>query len=364
MAQQQWGEAKAQVCCGCGGLWVECGQDCRFLVDAAQDAEKKTTHRMRDALAMKCPACRKPLQKARTHGEYQRIVVQFCPDCKAMFLEGVDFKLLKKRKTLASKEPEGTVGRPVSSIKENLEKEHQKLLRGEITSDEYYEKFAEDRDLGVKEYLFNFLTGLPIEINVPPQKPPLVTYALLAINVVVFLIIGVNLTREVASVWGLVPAHAQLYAFFTSMFMHAGIGHIVGNMYFLYVFGDNVEDRLGSKAYLAFYLICGLVAGLVYIIIQHGSTMPVVGASGAISGILGAYLLACPKAKIGIVFFFYPLKIPAWGYFLVWVAFQFILSAVETNVAWQAHLGGFFCGLILYPIFKNTIVKWNEAAAA
>lgn len=363
MTPQQWGNAQAEVCCGCGSLWVDCGQDCKGLVDASQETENKTSHRLQSALAMKCPTCRKPLQKARTQGQFKRIVVQYCADCKGMFLEGVDFKLLKKQKATAS--TSGTVpAQQASPVKERLEQQHEKLLKGDITSDEYYEKFEEDRDMGLKEYLFNFLTGLPIEINVPPQKPPLVNYSLLALNIIVFVFTGITLTQEVANAWGLIPSNAHLYAFFTSMFMHAGLAHIIGNMYFLYIFGDNVEDRLGSKTYLVFYLVCGLVAALVYLLMQRGSTMPVVGASGAISGVMGAYLLACPKAKIGFLIFFFPVKLSAMGYFLIWVGMQFLLSLAHTNVAWQAHLGGFVCGLILYPLLKNTVVKWNEANAA
>ena len=174
--------------------------------------------------------------------------------------------------------------------------------------------------------------------------------------------------------YGLVPARyfndvygnyftfgQQIASFLTFMFLHGGFWHLLGNMWFLYIFGDNVEEFLGPFAYLLFYLLCGITSGLCHILLNTDSTVPVIGASGAIAGIMGAYFLLYPNAKIltliPIIIIPWFIEIPAFLYLGFWFIIQLINAAGShgniSNIAWWAHIGGFFSGMILLRYFKK-----------
>lgn len=159
-----------------------------------------------------------------------------------------------------------------------------------------------------------------------------------------------RLPAEIAQV----PASATLV---TSMFLHGGLAHLGGNMLYLWIFGDNVEDRLGRFGFIAFYLLCGIAAAFAQGLPDTGSTIPMVGASGAISGVLGAYLLMFPRARVLAVVPFiipYTLKLPAMVVLGLWFAIQ-LLSSIGApeggGVAFRAHVGGFVAGMVLLPLF-------------
>jgi hypothetical protein len=199
---------------------------------------------------------------------------------------------------------------------------------------------------------------------------PVVTIALIVINTAVFLYeisLGPAL-RPFMAAYGLVPAHVTLglrygetgiaesiAPFLTCMFLHGGWWHLIGNMWFLWIFGDNVEDTLGSVRFLLFYLLCGLVAGAVQYLAQPASALPTVGASGAIAGVLGAYALLFPGARIltlvPIVFVLQVIEVPSVVMLGIWFLMQVLngsvatLGAVTAGVAWWAHIGGFLAGL-------------------
>jgi membrane associated rhomboid family serine protease len=199
---------------------------------------------------------------------------------------------------------------------------------------------------------------------------PVVTIALIVINTAVFLYeisLGPALGPFMAA-YGLVPAHVTLglrygevgvaesiAPFFTCMFLHGGWWHLIGNMWFLWIFGDNVEDTLGSVRFLLFYLLCGLAAGAAQYLAQPASALPTVGASGAIAGVLGAYALLFPGAKIltlvPIIFVLQVIEVPAVVMLGIWFLMQILNGSVATlgtatgGVAWWAHIGGFLAGL-------------------
>ena len=155
----------------------------------------------------------------------------------------------------------------------------------------------------------------------------------------------------------LVPPTATLV---TSMFLHGGFMHLLGNMLYLWVFGDNVEDCMGHGRFLLFYLVCGVLAALAQVIAQPGSLVPTVGASGAISGVLGAYLMLHPKAKVLIPIWVIPIYVPAYILLVIWIAMQ-VFSAwsggpTGGGVAWWAHIGGFIAGVILVVPFRYKAV--------
>lgn len=202
----------------------------------------------------------------------------------------------------------------------------------------------------------------PIRDHNPSGKTPYVTFALIAINVLVFLgyvsMDDWDLQRFFMT-WGLVPARftsgAGPETLFTSMFLHGGFLHLAGNMLFLWIYGDNLEEEMGHHGFLIFYLACGAVAGLAQALPDPGSPIPMVGASGAIAGVMGGYLLLFPRARVDVLFifiiFFRIFAIPAWVVLGLWLAIQ-IFSGVSTpsdvgGVAYWAHVGGFVAGLVL-----------------
>jgi membrane associated rhomboid family serine protease len=222
---------------------------------------------------------------------------------------------------------------------------------------------------------------IPVADNVPAHQKPLVTWALIAVNVLMFLYelaLGPWLEPFLFT-WGLVPReftawladplNPQLWrapvTVFTSMFLHGGFAHLLGNMLFLWIFGDNVEDNMGHGRYLAFYLLCGVLAGLAQVAVDPLSPLPGIGASGAISGVLGAYLVLYPHAVVSLVvplFLLFPvIDVPAVVMIGVWFLTQFtnglvaltLQTAQTGGVAWWAHIGGFVAGLALVLVFRR-----------
>jgi len=211
---------------------------------------------------------------------------------------------------------------------------------------------------------------IPLRDNIPSRTVPFVTYILIGANVLAFfmeLSLGPNLGRFVY-IFGVVPQKVlfaiseapqllpyAIVPFFTSIFLHGGWMHLLGNMLYLYIFGDNVESALGHFRYLIFYLCSGVAASVTHIFFNFGSDIPTVGASGAIAGVLGAYFLLFPKAKVvtlvPIFFFIQIFEVPALLFLGLWFLIQFLSGSVAVGsgtaaagVAWWAHIGGFAVG--------------------
>lgn len=215
---------------------------------------------------------------------------------------------------------------------------------------------------------------IPIRDHNPSGRTPYVVYTLMALNILIFLgSVGVMSDDRAYSVFlsnyamipALISSGTGYGGLFTSMFLHAGFMHLAGNMLFLWIFGDNMEDEMGHVPFALFYLVCGLGAGLLHVMAAPGSPVPTVGASGAIAGVMGGYLLLFPRARVDIllflVIFIRVFPIPAWVMLAIWFALQFIggLSAnPETGgVAYWAHAGGFMMG------FALTIPLWLRLGA-
>ena len=205
------------------------------------------------------------------------------------------------------------------------------------------------------------------------RTTPVVTYVLIGINILIFfyqLTLDNRALNDFIFEWGAVPdeiwARQDLVTLLTSMFLHGGWLHIGGNMLFLWVFGDNVEDTMGHVSFLIFYLLTGIAAGLAQVLIDTNSIIPLVGASGAISGVLGAYIVLFPRGLIRTLvvfgFFVTVVMIPAWVQIGLWILLQFVngfaslgVTTEETGggVAFFAHIGGFIAGAILVWLFRN-----------
>ncbi len=206
--------------------------------------------------------------------------------------------------------------------------------------------------------------GMPLGDENPITTTPFVNWALIGANVVVFVLTFAALDAVVAS-WGFKPSEFSFLHIFTSMFLHGGIEHIVGNMWFLFIFGDNIEDRLGHLGYLLFYLAAGVVASLGHYLLNLGSSVPAVGASGAISGVLGAYFVFYPSAGVYVTGSAGQRgKLPAWMMIGAWFLLQFfsgigaLFSTEGTGIAFWAHIGGFVFGalfaLVIKPFIRET----------
>jgi membrane associated rhomboid family serine protease len=221
---------------------------------------------------------------------------------------------------------------------------------------------------------------IPIRDTNPSSRVPIVNYVVIALCVVAFLYelaLGRQLERFLFS-YGLVPARytrweiavhfnwlEQTLPFFSSMFLHGGWLHLIGNMWTLFIFGDNIESELGHVRYLLFYLGSGLAAALIQLMTNLSSTIPTIGASGAVAGVMGAYFVLYPRARIlafvPIVFFFTLMEIPAYVFLGFWFLLQFFSGTFSllgetrqvAGIAWWAHIGGFIGGIVLLRIFRH-----------
>lgn len=190
------------------------------------------------------------------------------------------------------------------------------------------------------------------------HKTPIITIGLIFLNASIFFFTFLNLKTPVEE-FGMLPQNIvqgkELQTIFTSMFLHGGFLHLVGNMWFLWIFGDNLEATIGKIRFLIFYILCGFSAGFLYCFLTFNKTTPVIGASGAISGVLGGYLLLYPKNKIKALvpfgFFLTTVSIPAAVFLLIWFLYQFFLP--EPGVATGAHIIGFLAGLLLVKLLKK-----------
>jgi membrane associated rhomboid family serine protease len=235
---------------------------------------------------------------------------------------------------------------------------------------------------------------LPVRDHLPTRTFPFVNYLLIAANVAAFLYEGAETAQGISPeaftrIWGLVPARIfgdpamAVETVFTSMFMHGSLAHIGGNMLFLWIFGDNVEDALGHLRYLAFYLLGGIGAAAAQVLVDPRSTIPMVGASGAISAVLAAYVLLYPTSPITVInpipilwlFFGLFLMFPAWLVIGLFFAYN-LLDALAMNtahgapggVAFMAHVGGFLSGIFLLNLFMagrsrvDDYARWQQWA--
>lgn len=226
---------------------------------------------------------------------------------------------------------------------------------------------------------------IPIKDDQPRFSTPFITYVLVAINVVVFLFelsVGAQGQRALNAFieeFGVVPSHftnalnghyalpfvGLFIPVLTSMFLHASWLHILGNMWVLWIFGDNIEDYLGHFTYLVFYLVCGFAASITHIALNLGSNVPSVGASGAIAGVMGAYFLLYPKARVLTLvpfLIFFTMWLPAWVVLGYWFLTQFMSGATSIafssqtgggGIAFWAHVGGFVAGIVMIKLFPQ-----------
>ena len=221
---------------------------------------------------------------------------------------------------------------------------------------------------------------IPLRDKVKSKTTPIVVFIIIALNALVF-IYQLSLSQmqlieffysngvvpkflELSDAWQERGPIGQVWPFFASMFLHGGWLHIIGNMWTLFIFGDNVQDRMGAPRFVIFYILAGLASMGLHAVTNWGSEIPAIGASGAIAGVMGAYLVYYPRAQIvtllPIFFYFTIITVPAWVFLIVWFALQFfngtfalLEGGVGAGVAWWAHIGGFLFGLLTAKLFQK-----------
>ncbi len=223
---------------------------------------------------------------------------------------------------------------------------------------------------------------IPLKDDNPTQSTPIITYFIIGICVIIFLLEITSPNYNSGALfysWGVIPASLihnftipdEIYrvppvvTLFTSMFMHGGFMHLIGNMLYMWIFADNIEDELGKTKFIIFYLLSGVAAALTQVYMNTESTIPMVGASGAIGGVLGAYIMNHPRAKVLVLiplgFFSQIIKVPAIFVLGIWFLLQFISSAGSSGagggVAYGAHIGGFIFGAISILFFNRRVKK-------
>ncbi len=307
------------TCPVCFGVWLDAGEIDQ-LGDAEIDPAFLKTLVGQSANRM-CPRGHGFMNEHLLPG-LLRTPIDRCPRCKGLWIDGYERHALARSTTREGQE-DATV---------------QLAKRGLI-------------------WAAQLLTHLPIEVENPARGTPWAVYGLCALLVGMYLLSvqGLLFARE----WALVAGHiaaapAQAYTLFTHAFFHADWFHLLGNLYFLYVFGDNVEHLFGRRRFLLLYLGALLLGGVLQASLTRATGTPVIGASGAIAGVTAAYLWIFPRARLlqTIPFLYIQLKIPAWVYLGVWIGFQAVMAFFSDAVhfAWFAHLGGFLYGLAATPL--------------
>lgn len=359
------------VCPACRGLFLR-GKDLRsqfgpavHLIESAERALDQA------AAALACPAGCRAMRRRFVPAARGGIHVDVCPVCDGVWLDHGEVRAIldsaRKRSGLHARR------RPAVDAAELTEEATGRVSRSDIAVG-----MADSDDPDQKDswgwWIFSFVTQLPLEGYNPVQRTPFAVWGLMAVCVALF---GVQLSvgHTVIEQLGLVPRllveeHDGPARMIASMFLHGDWLHLLGNLYFLKVFGDNVEDRLGRVPFLVFYVACGLAADFAHVTSDRLSTIPTIGASGAIAGCLGAYLVLFPGATVGIspslFTLFRVIRVGASLYlpwFLIW---QVIAAQLypRAGIAWWAHIGGFVAGMILALLMSALLPDARVAVVA
>lgn len=345
---------------------------------------------MPTALERSCPRCTYPLQTREGPG----LQIDRCPRCRGFFLDPGETAQLYG----LSAEPASWVHSEVASSRGRSRlscpaghgsMEIFRLSHGEVALDvdvcrqckglwldasedrhlvEIVNAFHNDKSAqlqaesnagGAKTYIFQLLTGLPREVYNPVRRRAWLVYLTLLALVGLFaweFVAGVPAVLQLA----LVPARLwrgeQVWGLFTNVLMHANIVHLLGNLYFLWIFGDNIEDRLGRLGFLLVFWAAALTGGLLHAAVNYADMTPCIGASGGVAGLMGAYLLLFPRVKVWVVFIFVRFKLRVIWYLGIWIGYQLVMARLDVPaVAWYAHIGGFGAGLLLALVLGRAL---------
>jgi len=352
---------EVDVCKKCGGIWFDRGELDDVMREAAAQpqsvarldpkagaAARPTPHR-----ELVCPRCQKPMIP-EVFGKVSSIELDRCPQCSGQWADGGElFALVEYLHDPGESQRMQKLGEAIART----------IKKREALKD-FAELGRQGRQRVMLGSLFLPKIILPLGTSVGIARFPLVTLGLVLFNILVYVLQATSgdMTGTFVT-FGLVPARITagqgIWGVFTHMFLHGGVFHLLGNMLFLWIFARAIEDTLGRWKFLGTYLLLGLLAGLVFFLLNLDSALPAVGASGAISGVMGAFFIFYPYSTIPTFVIQTVLHIPAWLYLGVWIFFQLLYYWIASSmggcscVAFSAHIGGFFAGVILAWLFKK-----------
>ncbi|PIQ40388.1 MULTISPECIES: rhomboid family intramembrane serine protease [unclassified Thalassolituus] len=325
------------VCRKCGGMWFEKNELNSLLsaFDNGDDAvqfEEQLGKRLGQTDA-DCPQCNAKLYNYHLLESFQ-VEVDICHKCDGTWIDHDELEEVK----------------------------HSPRLRDVLNNI--------NQKTSWKTWLFQFLSQMPVEYNVKPHRTPVVTWALIIINCLIYFTYATSdeMTNQVFELFASTPsdfAHGEhLWTPLTATFLHGSLMHLLGNMYFLWLTGDNLEDALGRWRFLGLYLICGLGASAFSIGMNWNSTIPSVGASGAIAGLFGMYMIWFRHASLTFMIVVWQKKLSAAWYFLIWLGINLFGMAVGGGgIDYWAHIGGFIIGVVIALLLKNFVMERNPVIA-
>ncbi len=334
-------QTEVDVCLKCGGFWLDHGEleqiVRRYDPNSPLGSSFQDIFTPKEASDTKrnCPICKIPLIPYQVTGPDKNFVIDACDTCEGVWLDQGELEHAQV----------------LNQVPEALEK-----IEGKLSA---------------KDWFVQFLLGLPVEFNVKPRRFPIITVLLILFNTIIFMFEYSLLSQATESsaksilhFWALIPGHIGSLLWFMNLFsyqfLHGGLYHLLGNMYFLYVLGDNLEDALGRTKFLIFYLACGVSAGLVETLFSLDSQTPILGASGAIAGIMAAYAVIFRRSYLTFMVLYWQFKLPSYWYFAIWIGFNMLgMWAGKGNTAWFAHLGGFLAGLIIAFMIYDKVLEQN-----
>ncbi len=365
----QFESKNVDICSNCGGLWFDKGEFQEVLnslisnnkvdylnIKEAFDREPAPKDKNKQFIK-KCPKCNLDMQ-VFNYSYDSNVFLDKCISCGGMWTDKDEIK--EAARYVKGNPVFDKYVKVLSDMTEETERSRQVTEETQNLSNDLMSSG------GVGTGIIAWpIFPLPLKDDLPTEKFSKVTFGLIIFNVLIFIFQLIFTSPEDESFFrflGVIPllgfSPERLYSFVTSMFIHGGWLHVLGNMFYLWLFGNNIEDEIGSIKFIIFYLLCGILGGITFCIIHPSLDEPAIGASGAISGVLGAYLLLFPKADLIVLWLGKIRTIPAVFYLIFWIFFQFIYGGVALqtkNVAigYWAHIGGFIAGLLLIHLFKK-----------
>lgn len=364
-------DVHSDVCPDCGGLWFLLPELTRCLGELF-DADALFRTATTGSTRRRCPGCGETMTAHLHPGMGRMIELDHCEACEGLWLDQSELQAISARESPTPLRPRPAARDPLPG----LEHYHGFDMSAEV----------DRQSIAWSTYFFCLFTQMPVEVHAPRRAYPTFLLILVVVNFVCFaLTFSQPLGDAIATLttWGLVPQEALRpqgwYQLVSYAFLHSSFGHISGNLYFLWIFGDNVLDVFrdhgrikGPLYFLAFYLTAAVLGGLLHAAVAltnpGTAAMPLVGASGAVSAVMAAYWRLFPRSRLYQLFFLKSFKVPLWLYFGLWLLFNLALAAAlgpHSRVSWEAHLGGFFTGYLLLEVFlPYRLTRWRRAPPA
>lgn len=361
MALYSCRDAIVDKCPSCEGIWFE-KSELGIFVDALRDFDLTKIEIVTDTVSNPpvnsahslklCPSCNNLLVSFK-YQYNSKVTLDRCSECEGIWAPGGQVlslvSLVKFSKSIENH---------VKAMAHGIKELHDSRQNWKAVKD-LGKTAAQSASFSMKLHatVFRVLPILPLADSNPTSRFPWITTLLIIANVLIFFFGNSGWIQSYAFVSNDLRHDEKLITLVTYGFLHGGVFHLLGNMWFLWIFGDNIEDKLGGLTYSLFYLVCGTFGSLVYFAVNSRSSVPLIGASGAISGLLGAYLIFYPAHKIYTRIAWNIIGLPAAFYLGFWALLQVLYSlfgaiGLGQSIAWSAHIGGFMAGLMFALVFK------------